>query len=447
MRFYFLYTLVLAVTLMLPCAAETGTKPDAEGIGLYGSQWKPDPVFEYWEPDSFYLPETELMEGVFRGEECVECHTSLTPGIVTGWKESRHASGSPVVYCDSCHGSDHQALKFPTPETCGNCHSVQHTQFMDEKRYGFPSHALAMDRAVDSKHFVDKPKAETSSCLNCHSVASKCDSCHTRHRFNAAEARRPEACITCHSGPPHPDDETYFTSAHGKIYLADGNDWDWSKPLTKGNYPVPTCAYCHMHGKHLISDKAIWKFGLKEVNPQTAANRVKRAKWVAVCTDCHEAKFAEEKLKEIDIERKQAWKLLYKTEDILKDLRSDNYLSPAAGQRPLYPTDLFDRIRPMERIGFYEGQMAAFYNVSWIERLYFNMWYFDSLGAYKGAAHGSKEFVIEGHRKMNESFEKISKEAGILRTLGDKEKTTGKRFDPGSIWLKGEYTIFNKENN
>ncbi|MBP6807940.1 MAG: hypothetical protein KA125_06560 [Chromatiaceae bacterium] len=29
------------------------------------------------------------------------------------------------------------------------------------------------------------------ACVQCHSVATKCDSCHTRHRFDPAEARRP----------------------------------------------------------------------------------------------------------------------------------------------------------------------------------------------------------------------------------------------------------------
>ena len=105
-----------------------------------------------------------------------------------------------------------------------------------------------MERAYDALHYADKPKAEVLSCLQCHSVATKCDSCHTRHRFDPDEARRPEACITCHLGPPHPDDETFFASAHGKLYLAEGDQWDWSKSLTKGNYPGSTCVYRHQSG-------------------------------------------------------------------------------------------------------------------------------------------------------------------------------------------------------
>ena len=161
-----------------------------------------------------------------------------------------------------------------------------------------------MERATDSKHFVDKPKGETTACVQCHSVATKCDSCHTRHRFDAAEARRAEACTTCHSGPPHPDDETYYGSAHGKRYLADAQKTDWSKPLKKGNYTVPTCAYCHMrNGQHVVADKSIWQFGLRQVNPNTAENKVKRDRWVEVCMDCHDEVFSRRQLTNLDHER------------------------------------------------------------------------------------------------------------------------------------------------
>jgi hypothetical protein len=44
---------------------------------------------------------------------------------------------------------------------------------------------------------------------------------------------------------------------------------------------------------------------------------------------------------------------------------------------------------PKERIGFFEGQASSFYNVSPIERDYFEMWYFANLGAYKASAHGA----------------------------------------------------------
>ena len=284
------------------------------GAGLYSRLWQPHPVFAYWSPNHFYKS-VQTVEGVFKGEECVSCHMDLTPGIVKDWRASQHAKPTEPVYCSSCHGNDHQKLRMPTPKICAECHAAQHDQFAGEKRYGFPSHALAMERAVDSKHFVDKPKGEVSSCVQCHSVATKCDSCHTRHRFDPAEARRPEACITCHSGPPHPDDEAYFASAHGRKYATEGAGWDWTKPLSKGNYEAPTCAYCHMHnGAHQVADKAIWKFGLREVNPLKSEHVVKRERWIKVCMDCHKKTESQKWLRDLDLERKRAWNKLYEAE-------------------------------------------------------------------------------------------------------------------------------------
>ncbi|MDH5649101.1 MAG: hydroxylamine oxidoreductase [Gammaproteobacteria bacterium] len=421
-----------------------------EGAGLYSRQWQPDAVFSYWNPGEFYRS-VDTVQGVFSGEQCVQCHAAVTPGIVKDWRLSRHSTAAPgkkPVYCLSCHGDDHQDLHMPTPDVCAGCHAIQHSQFVDEKRYGFPSHALAMERAVDARHFVDKPKPEVTSCLQCHSVATKCDSCHTRHRFSAAEARRSEACITCHSGPPHPDDETFFASAHGKIYRQEGENWDWSKPLRKGNYKSPTCAYCHMaEGKHQVADKSIWKFGILEINPDTSANEVRRRAWIKVCSDCHEAGWSRDRLEELDTERKRAWRKLYEAEDLIKDLRSEELLYPAAGERPLYPVDVIEKLWPRERIGFYEGQASAFYNVSPIERDYFDMWYFDNLGAYKGAAHGAPNFVTAQHQKMDQALKSIKQQAKALRTAGEQERLYKERVDPSALWKQGEYTEYNKEHN
>ncbi|MEO5375764.1 MAG: hydroxylamine oxidoreductase [Alphaproteobacteria bacterium] len=444
---------LLAAALLIwlwAAAAQSGMDKDAKGIGLYGDDWRPEPAHEYWDPGTIHRPETERVEGRFTGPECIDCHRSLTPGIVNDWTASRHATpakGDPVT-CDACHGNDHQALRFPTPADCGSCHGKQHTEVQAERRYGFPSHALAMERVVDAKHFVDKPKAEVTACVQCHSVATKCDSCHTRHRFDAAEARRPEACLTCHSGPPHPDDEAYLASAHGRRYLAEGKDWDWSKPLRKGNYPVPTCAYCHMgEGRHQVADKAIWKFGLKEVNPLTAENKVKRRRWLAVCTDCHGEAEARAWLRDLDRERKDAWSLLDEAEKLLRRLRSADLLSPKPTERPPYPVDWWERRWPRAHIGVHEGQASAFYNVSGIERDHFEMWYFDNLLAYKGAAHGAPDLVAEGHRRLRRSLESLHGQADALQRQGEAEKKAGRAHDPSPLWTHGPYTDLNAEKN
>jgi hydroxylamine dehydrogenase len=414
-----------------------------EGAGLYSRDWLPDAVFAYWNPKDFYQSVNTVV-GEFSGEQCVECHQAVTPGIVNDWRASRHSQTEKTVYCSDCHGNNHERLHLPTPDICATCHNAQHQQFESEKRHGFPSHSLAMERALDAKHFADKPKAEVTACLQCHSVATKCDSCHSRHRFSAAEARRPEACITCHSGPPHPDDETFFHSKHGQLYLAEGENWDWSKPLRKGNYPAPTCAYCHMqNGQHVVADKAIWKFGLQEINPLSAGNEVKRRQWVELCSDCHPADWSAQQLRALDQERKTAWQKLYQAEAVLKDLRADGLIFPSAKQRPPYPGDAPDKLWPRERIGYLEGQSSAFYNVSAIERDYFEMWYFANLGAYKGAAHGDAGFVSQHHRSMDDSLQHIRRHAEALRA----DAASGKTNAPGKLWFEGEYTDYNREHN
>jgi len=451
MRRYLWVTLAMTLFAIPAGYAYVYWNKSGPGTGLYSREWKPEPVQAYWDPDHFYQS-VQTLQGEFKGEECVACHTAITPGIVNDWRASRHASpdnGKEPVFCPACHGSNHQTLHMPTPKVCAQCHENRVTQFLDEKRYGFPSHALAMERAVDAKHFADKPKAEVASCLQCHSVATKCDSCHTRHRFSAAEARRPEACLTCHSGPPHPDDDTYFASAHGRKYLAENAKQDWSKPLTKGNYATPTCAYCHLHdGTHQVADKTIWKFGLQEVNPNTSGNEVRRAAWVKVCADCHDAAWSAEQLKGLDRERQQAWRKLYQAENTLKDLRANDLLHPGAKQRPPYPMDAMERFFPHARIGFLDGQSSAFYNVSPIERDYFEMWYFTNLGAYKSAAHNDGGGVGHWHTALDRALADIETKAGALRTQGEVEKKIlGQRADPGRLWVEGEYTRHNQDHN
>ncbi|MEO5332600.1 MAG: hypothetical protein H7839_11295 [Magnetococcus sp. YQC-5] len=435
---------LVAVLLFWPWCAWSGLPENAHGTGEHAEHWQPDPMHEYWDPATYHRPETAPVEGIFKGEECLECHMAITPGIVKDWRASRHASAKKPVLCPDCHGEDHQKLFFPTPKTCGGCHPQRLAQMEEEKKYGFPSHALAMERVVDSKHFADKPKAEVASCLQCHSVATKCDSCHTRHRFDPAEARRPEACMTCHSGPPHPDDEAFLASAHGQRYQKEKERWDWSKPLSKGHYVIPTCAYCHMRdGVHQVADKAVWKFGIREVNPKTAENEIKRKRWLELCVECHPVETARIFFRELDAERQQTWKKLYGVERVLRGLRGEGVLRPSARERPSYPMDLLARFYPFERIGFFEGGASAFYNVSAIERDYFEMWYFSSLGAYKGMAHGAKAMADHFHARLDANGRAIVKHAEALRGRG----ASGQKIDLIPLWMEGEYTRFNREHN
>jgi hydroxylamine dehydrogenase len=76
------------------------------------------------------------------------------------------------------------------------------------------------------------------------------------------------------------------------------------------------------------------------------------------------------------------------------------------------------------------------------------MWYFDNLGAYKGAAHGDAGQVRLGHESMDQALVAIQEQATQLRRLGGMEKKGhAHRPDPAELWLSGEYTEFNREQN
>ncbi len=219
-----------------------------------------------------FLPGTGELQA--QEEDCVGCHTSETPGVVTDWQLSRHAQMG--VGCTTCHGEGvHDANdmgrvdKIPTPETCRTCHAQQVEQFSSGK------HALAWATMNAMPSIHAQPVALTEGmkgCGGCHKIGLKspediaqlkeegagfglasCDACHTRHLFSAEEARQPQACQTCHMGMDHAQWEMYSTSKHGVRYLLKQNG---TLPKTTA---APTCQTCHMgDGNHEV--RTAWGF-------------------------------------------------------------------------------------------------------------------------------------------------------------------------------------------
>ena len=74
-------------------------------------------------------------------QDCVECHTKVTPEAVKDWKLSKHFEND--VDCTACHGDahttndDYDYVSTPTPATCASCHDTQVEQYSKGK------HALA----------------------------------------------------------------------------------------------------------------------------------------------------------------------------------------------------------------------------------------------------------------------------------------------------------------
>ncbi|MCP4594397.1 MAG: cytochrome C [bacterium] len=204
---------------------------------------------------------------------CVRCHSKVTPGIVSDWKQSAHAESD--VDCAVCHGSEHNSPKtvdkvlIPTPETCAECHEEQVDQFKEGK------HALCWKsmKAMPTAHWQPMALMDgMKGCGGCHKIGLKteeeiktlrkdgvgfgvasCDACHTRHLFSAEEARQPQACRTCHMGFDHPQWEMYSSSKHGVRHALK------QLGVLPESAAAPTCQDCHLpNGTH--NNRTGWGF-------------------------------------------------------------------------------------------------------------------------------------------------------------------------------------------
>jgi hypothetical protein len=207
--------------------------------------------------------------GSAAASECTDCHSGVTPKIV---EDFRSGAMGDDVDCSGCHGSAHNSAftvgkaEMPTHESCAACHAEQDFQFMAGK------YSIAWATLFALPTTGDQPKElmeGQKGCGGCHKIGAKnstgwdayeygtvsCDNCHTRHSFSVLEARKPEACLPCHQGFDHAQWEMYSTSKHGVIYQTEGDEWDWSAPLSDAgeNYTAPTCQMCHMKdGDHAV---------------------------------------------------------------------------------------------------------------------------------------------------------------------------------------------------
>jgi hydroxylamine dehydrogenase len=304
---------------------------------------------------------TEVEALTEEAKKCVECHATETPGIVAAWDNSVHAE--VAVSCTDCHvvqsDSDlalvevdgHDELEVSVsmlvpPGACAECHEEQVEQFHTSGH----QRAYLQVEANDSMqalmyHHEGRDDPELSGapaqtgCYQCHGSrievdetghptpdtypssgvgnvypdgdVGNCTVCHTRHSFSIADARRPEACASCHLGPDHPDIEIYEASKHGQIYHSDGDTWVWDRPPGEwepGDYTAPTCATCHMSGigelevTHNITERLYWNLWAKVSAPRTDPDvmgmyygdgEAGRELMMEVCSACHSTTFAE----------------------------------------------------------------------------------------------------------------------------------------------------------
>lgn len=374
------------------------------GRGTLAKYWEPVPYSMYMDPASFYKPPTSMKEVATR-QECVECHTDESPVWVTAWKNSTHANLDKIrnlkptdatfykkakleeveknlrsmnrlganeklkeVGCIDCHvdintnkKADHAVdMRMPTADVCGVCHLAEFAERESERDTitwpndqwpkGRPSHALDWKANVEVAVFATMPQREIAEgCSMCHTNQNKCDSCHTRHEFSAAESRQPEACATCHSGVDHNNWEAYSMSKHGKMASMLGGKWNWNVQLkdayTKGGQTAPTCAGCHFEyeGKysHNVVRKVRWANypavpGVAEnINSEWSEERLDA--WVTTCTQCHSERFARSYLEFMDNGTLHGIAKYQETHDVAEQLYKDGLLTGQKTNRPPLP--------------------------------------------------------------------------------------------------------------
>lgn len=211
--------------------------------------------------ESIMTVQAQQMKGNYTGQDCVNCHVSTMPGLVQSWNMSKHAQNE--IYCDTCHGQNHEALVMPTETPCKSCHPQNVEQFVEGKHH---LAWVAMEVVAENVLQLNET-IKWKGCGYCHRIGAsgdipnwgpstpgvadtpgaKCDSCHTRHTFSVIEARKPEACSNCHMGFDHPTYEMFMSSKHGIIYDTRGENYTWNYPYDD-QWPnqAPVCITCHM---------------------------------------------------------------------------------------------------------------------------------------------------------------------------------------------------------
>lgn len=377
---------------------------EGAGRGSFAKYWEPIAFSKYLYPAISYQPPSSVKEVASR-QQCVKCHADETPVWVNAWKKSTHANLDKIrkltpkdatfykkakleeveknlrslgrlgegerlkeVGCIDCHvdvnakkSADHRAdLRMPTADVCATCHLQEFgereserdtiTWPKDQWPKGRPSHALDFKANIETSIWAGMPQREIAEgCTGCHQNQNKCDTCHTRHTFDAVEARKPKACALCHSGIDHNNWEAYTTSKHGSVVDILGSQWNWNVPLkdafSKGGQTAPTCQTCHMEyqGKfsHNMVRKVRWANypsvpGIAE-NIKSDWSEKRLEAWVKTCTNCHSESLARSYLDLMDKGTLQGLAKYQEARQVVEKLYADKLLPGQTTNRPTPP--------------------------------------------------------------------------------------------------------------
>ena len=437
-------------------------------------------------------------EGVQEAAECVKCHLKVNPNQVAAFQSStmgRRGVQNQTVYdevkklrapkekaeerkgllvrngqitCVLCHGDNHTTITETRGRVanavCAGCHESVDKEY--EKGGGhsvgppqdYWTRALAAPEflrlpvpvrqvsrdlifsqqgATDPPYFDPDPEFEKTGLIH----RNGCDSCHTRHRFDVAEARRPESCQTCHGRAANSLSEAYLQSKHGSIYRSEGSNWDWRSPmpaaLPSGAYAAPTCATCHMlraerYGDvtltHKMSDKSVWGRGLQAALAQgdqaaesgykaffqqlRQQSDAKRKAMILVCRNCHSEKFAGDYLNACDEVKLSSDLLVLQSRAILDGLARDGLLpSPASALIGRYQAAGGDG-SPASTAEKPLAPLLA------IERAFLEMALRENVRTSLAAFHQSPGDVLWGFARLEKSLDEIKELERQMRGTG-----------------------------
>lgn len=209
------------------------------------------------------------------GTSAYAAHIQQHPDIGATWAASSHAGAG--VDCGSCHTDQASGewLDKPGHPQCQSCHGFETEGFLAGK-HGMRAHReLATSLAPITPAQARLPFKDEAM-----HTPHGCNSCHSAHEFNRAEAAV-TACLSCHN-----DDHSlaYIDSPHGKLWQAAN-----AQPAGATPSPSVTCASCHM-------PRTITTINGERVHAvqhnQNHNLRPNEKMIRSVCMDCHGAAFA-----------------------------------------------------------------------------------------------------------------------------------------------------------
>lgn len=456
------------------------------GTGTLSKYWKPIEFTKYMDPADFYKPPSTVNVMATR-EMCIACHTGVTAGWVHQWKASAHANldkirklspNDPTYYkkavleqaetnlrslgklganepltevgCIDCHvdvndkkAANHAtALRMPTADVCAECHLKEFAESESQRDTitwpknkefgqaypdGRPSHALDWKAVVETNVWAAMPQREIAEgCEQCHYNQNKCDGCHTRHQFSTVEARKPQACATCHNGIDHNNFEAYMLSKHGTQYASLGSTWNWNVPLkdafTKGGQTAPTCQTCHMEYKgqygHNFVRKSRW--GNYPMVPGIAEDingpwyQQRLVAWQETCSQCHSPRFAKSYLDLMDKGTLQGVAKGNEAYKVVEKLYDDKLLPGQLTNRPapLPP----DKDGPHQFFGEFETQGNS---PSYVDVLGVHLFENDTSKLHVALAHANPGGTVytAGWEQLNLTYTRIMDENTKLRDM------------------------------